>query len=138
MTNTGPSSSRSVPIYRLSKTKSEAAIRSIASCSRNLNHLASNRRQPPTRQRSRGESHSTSSACHRTRISSTGLPVFNEGSGNPTDAVDELAEQLLRSPHFGERWGRWWLDAARYSDSSGYEKDLQRRVWFYRDWSSTR
>jgi len=59
---------------------------------------------------------------------------FNEGSGNPTDAVDELAEQLLRSPHFGERWGRWWLDAARYSDSSGYEKDLQRRVWFYRDW----
>lgn len=53
----------------------------------------------------------------------------------PQDAVWQgFAEQLLRSPHFGERWARWWLDAARYADSAGYEKDMQREVWFYRDW----
>ena len=45
-----------------------------------------------------------------------------------------LVEQMLKSEHFGERWGRWWLDAARYADSDGYEKDKQRTVWFYRDW----
>jgi hypothetical protein len=45
-----------------------------------------------------------------------------------------LVDRLLRSPHFGERWARWWLDAARYSDSDGYEKDKPREVWFYRDW----
>jgi mono/diheme cytochrome c family protein len=41
---------------------------------------------------------------------------------------------LLASPHYGERWGRLWLDAARYADSDGYEKDKSRQVWFYRDW----
>ena len=50
------------------------------------------------------------------------------------DAFRRLVEQLLDSPHFGERWARWWLDAARYADSDGYEKDKQRSVWFYRDW----
>jgi hypothetical protein len=42
--------------------------------------------------------------------------------------------RLIASPHFGERWGREWLDAARYSDSAGYEKDLARMHHFYRDW----
>jgi hypothetical protein len=50
------------------------------------------------------------------------------------DAFERLVERLFDSPHFGERWGRWWLDAARYADSDGYEKDKQRSVWFYRDW----
>jgi hypothetical protein len=43
-------------------------------------------------------------------------------------------ERLLASPHYGERWGRLWLDAARYADSDGFEKDKPRQVWFYRDW----
>jgi hypothetical protein len=38
------------------------------------------------------------------------------------------------SLHYGERWGRLWLDAARYADSDGYENDKQRWVCFYRDW----
>ena len=46
----------------------------------------------------------------------------------------ELVERLLASPHYGERWGRLWLDAARYADSDGYEKDKPRFVWLYRDW----
>ncbi|MEZ6121478.1 MAG: DUF1549 domain-containing protein, partial [Pirellulaceae bacterium] len=51
-----------------------------------------------------------------------------------TDAVAAQIEQLLRSPHFGERWGKLWLDAARYADSDGFEKDKPRFVWAYRDW----
>ena len=41
---------------------------------------------------------------------------------------------MLASPHYGECWGRHWLDAARYADSDGFEKDKPREVWFYRDW----
>ena len=50
------------------------------------------------------------------------------------DAYEKQVDRLLSSPHYGERWGRIWLDAARYADSDGYEKDKQRWVWFYRDW----
>lgn len=48
--------------------------------------------------------------------------------------LDSLADRLLASPHYGDRWGRIWLGAARYADSDGYEKDMPRQVWFYRDW----
>lgn len=51
-----------------------------------------------------------------------------------TDAIRNAVDRLLASPHYGEKWGRHWLDAARYADSDGYEKDKSRRVWFYRDW----
>jgi hypothetical protein len=50
------------------------------------------------------------------------------------DADRAVLERLLRSPHYGERWGRHWLDAARYADSNGYEKDRARSIWAYRDW----
>lgn len=50
------------------------------------------------------------------------------------DAYARKVEELLASPHFGERWGRHWLDAARYADSDGYEKDKPRFIWAYRDW----
>ncbi|HMF15174.1 MAG TPA: DUF1549 domain-containing protein, partial [Gemmataceae bacterium] len=47
---------------------------------------------------------------------------------------EAVVERLLASPHYGERWGRHWLDAARYADSDGFEKDKPRFVWAYRDW----
>ena len=50
------------------------------------------------------------------------------------DSYHRLVERLLASVHYGERWGRHWLDAARYADSDGYEKDMRRTNWFYRDW----
>ncbi len=50
------------------------------------------------------------------------------------DAYEQCVDRLLNSPHFGERWGRHWLDLARYADSSGYEFDTPRSVWRYRDW----
>jgi mono/diheme cytochrome c family protein len=49
-------------------------------------------------------------------------------------AYERQIDRLLGSDHFGERWGRIWLDAARYADSDGFEKDKPREVWFYRDW----
>jgi mono/diheme cytochrome c family protein len=49
-------------------------------------------------------------------------------------AYERLVDRLLASPHHGERWGRLWLDAARYADSDGFEKDKPRFVWAYRDW----
>jgi hypothetical protein len=49
-------------------------------------------------------------------------------------AYEQQVDRLLASPHYGERWGRIWLDAARYADSDGYEKDKSRQVWAYRDW----
>jgi hypothetical protein len=49
-------------------------------------------------------------------------------------AYERLVDQLLASPHYGERWGRRWLDLARYADTNGYEKDRPRSVWPYRDW----
>ena len=51
-----------------------------------------------------------------------------------TAAVGELVEQRLKSPHYGERWGRWWLDQARYADSNGYSIDAPRKIWKFRDW----
>ena len=50
------------------------------------------------------------------------------------DAYEKLVERLLASPHYGERWGRHWLDLARYADSNGYEKDAPRSIWPYRDY----
>jgi hypothetical protein len=49
-------------------------------------------------------------------------------------SIETLVDELLNSPHFGEKWGREWLDAARYADSDGFEKDKPRSVSFYRDW----
>jgi len=55
-------------------------------------------------------------------------------SDSRPDAYERQVERLLASPHYGERWGRHWLDAARYADSDGFEKDKPRFVWAYRDW----
>ncbi|HWY49290.1 MAG TPA: PSD1 and planctomycete cytochrome C domain-containing protein [Bryobacteraceae bacterium] len=50
-------------------------------------------------------------------------------------AYENLIEKLLASPHYGERWGRDWLDVARYADSSGFEYDLTiENAWRYRDY----
>ena len=49
-------------------------------------------------------------------------------------AYENLVDALLKSPHYGERWGRHWLDQARYADSHGYTSDSERQMWPYRDW----
>ena len=55
-------------------------------------------------------------------------------SDNSSDAYDKLLNKLLSSPHYGERWGRHWLDVARFGESHGYESDNERpHAWTYRD-----
>jgi hypothetical protein len=49
-------------------------------------------------------------------------------------AYERLVDRLLASPQYGERWGRHWLDQARYADSNGYAIDGPREMWPYRDW----
>ena len=78
----------------------------------------------------------------RLSLDLTGLPptpaelaAFAQArSKNPQAAYDDAVERLLASPAYGERWGRWWLDQARYADSNGYSIDAPRSVWKYRDW----
>lgn len=53
---------------------------------------------------------------------------------NSPDAWEKLVEKVLQSPHYGERWGRHWLDQARYADSNGYTIDGPRVMWPWRDW----
>ena len=51
------------------------------------------------------------------------------------DAYERLVDRLLRSPAYGERWARLWLDLARYADSAGYGSDpLRLNIWPWRDW----
>ena len=75
----------------------------------------------------------------RVSLDLTGLPPTIEEldafvSDRSPNAYEKLVERLLASPHYGEKWGRWWLDAARYADTNGFEKDRDRSVWKYRDW----
>ena len=52
-----------------------------------------------------------------------------------TDAYEKVIDRLLASPRYGERWGRHWLDLARYADSAGFHDDLHRpNAWRYRDY----
>lgn len=49
-------------------------------------------------------------------------------------AIENASRRLLASPHFGERMAMWWLDAARYSDTDGFQADSNRENWPWRDW----
>ena len=77
--------------------------------------------------------------CRRLYLDLIGLPpspkeVDEFLADAAPGAYEKLVEKLLASPHHGERWARSWLDAARYADSDGYEKDKSRQVWMYREW----
>ncbi len=52
----------------------------------------------------------------------------------PASSVQDLIARLFASKHYGERWGRWWLDQARYGDSNGYSIDAPRSMWPFRDY----
>ncbi|MEO7650565.1 MAG: DUF1549 and DUF1553 domain-containing protein, partial [Bryobacteraceae bacterium] len=50
------------------------------------------------------------------------------------EAYERQVEKLLASPHYGERWGRHWLDQARYADSDSGSRDEPRQIYRYREW----
>ena len=70
----------------------------------------------------------------------TGLPPSSVEAvrlppGDPAAAYESVVDELLKSPHFGERWALPWLDLARYADSEGYERDpLRPHAWRWRHW----
>ncbi len=75
----------------------------------------------------------------RVTLDLTGLPPTEAeidafASDTKADAYDRVVDRLLSSPRFGERMAVDWLDAARYSDSYGYQSDLIMPSWPYRDW----
>ena len=80
--------------------------------------------------------------CRRLYLDLIGLPpspaevkeFSRAASKDLPAAVAALTDRLLASEHYGEKWARHWLDAARYADSNGYEKDLAREQWAWRDW----
>ena len=75
----------------------------------------------------------------RLHLDLTGLPPTPQEAdafANDSDplAYEKVVDRLLKSPSYGERWTRLWLDLARYADTNGYEKDRPRSIWPYRDW----
>src|SRR5262249_35068219 len=75
----------------------------------------------------------------------TGLPPTPEeveefvvaADAKPQAAYEALVDRLLGSPHYGEKWGRHWLDVARYADTKGYVFQEERRyagAYSYRDY----
>ncbi len=76
----------------------------------------------------------------RVYLDLTGLPpspaeVAAFVADDSSAAYHRLVERLLASPHYGERWGRHWLDLARYAESTGFEQDVTRpNAWRYRDY----
>lgn len=75
----------------------------------------------------------------RAALDLTGLPPTpgetDAACADPSGRGYERAvDRLLASPHFGEHWAAMWLDLARYADTKGYERDVHRNIWRYRDW----
>jgi hypothetical protein len=80
--------------------------------------------------------------ARRVSFDLTGLPpspeelnvLLNDAKSNPRAAYERYVDRLLASQHYGERMAYWWLDAARYSDTDGFQGDDTRTNWPWRDW----
>jgi hypothetical protein len=77
--------------------------------------------------------------ARRLSLDLTGLPpapaeVDAFVNDTAPDAYERYVDQLLKSPHWGEHRGRYWLDYARYADTHGIHFDNYREIWAYRDW----
>jgi hypothetical protein len=77
--------------------------------------------------------------ARRVSLDLTGLPpsrgqVESLTRDSAGASYDRLVDELLASPHFGERMAMWWLDAARYADTDGFQGDDNRTNWPWRDW----
>lgn len=78
--------------------------------------------------------------CRRAYYDLTGLPPTPEQldaflADRSPDAWPRLIDKLLASPHYGEKWGRHWLDVVRYAETNGYERDgVKPHAWRFRDY----
>ena len=98
-----------------------------------LAQLAANNLQPAPKADKR-------TLCRRAYFDLTGLPPTEQQleefvSDEASDAWEKLIDQLLASPHYGERWGRHWLDLVRFAETNSFERDGQKpNAWKYRDY----
>ncbi|QDT74460.1 Planctomycete cytochrome C [Lacipirellula limnantheis] len=98
-----------------------------------LAQLEANRLQPAPRADKR-------TLCRRAYFDLTGLPPTEEElaeflSDESPDAWERLIDKLLASPHYGERWGRHWLDLVRFAETNSFERDgAKPNAWKYRDY----
>lgn len=78
--------------------------------------------------------------CRRAYFDLTGLPPTEQQleefvSDESPDAWEKLIDRLLASPHYGERWGRHWLDLVRFAETNSFERDGGKpNAWKYRDY----
>ena len=78
--------------------------------------------------------------CRRAYFDLTGLPPTEHQleeflADEAPDAWEKLVDKLLASPHYGERWGRHWLDLVRFAETNSFERDGQKpNAWKYRDY----
>ncbi|WP_395737279.1 DUF1549 and DUF1553 domain-containing protein [Prosthecobacter sp.] len=101
------------------QASAETSIDALVAARRSVQNLSPNGEADPQ------------SLIRRLYLDLTGLPP------DRTDLTDfpALVDELLASPHFGERWGRHWLDAARYADSNGRDRNvIFYHAWRYRDY----
>ncbi len=96
-------------------------------------------RQLESERLSPSEEASRSTLARRLHLDLTGIlpspdAVDDFERDDHPNAEERYLDRLLAGPHYGERWGRHWLDQARYADSDGYAPDGARIMWPYRDW----
>lgn len=75
--------------------------------------------------------------ARRLALDLTGLPPDQklfDAFTNGRLPYETMVDTLLARKDYGEKWASWWLDLARYADTKGYEKDMGRNMWRYRDW----
>ncbi len=73
--------------------------------------------------------------ARRLHLDIVGLPpTAGEVASLTPRSIEARIDQLLAGESFGEKWARHWLDVARYADTNGYEKDMRREQWSWRDW----
>ena len=76
-----------------------------------------------------------SALARRVQLDVIGIPPSPaETAAFESATLETRIDELLASERFGEKWARHWLDVARYSDTNGYEKDMRRDQWAWRDW----
>lgn len=95
-----------------------------------------NQQTPPLKQAAQA---SPARLLRRVSLDLIGLPptpeevIAFEKDPSPA-AYEKYVDRLLKSPRYGEKWARQWLDLARYADSNGFQADQLREMWLYRDW----
>ena len=146
---TGPTSRRGAPFDRSREGAGVLVVPSaeeVGPAGREAGGLAARRHRPVPPRGARiprarpGRRRRPAEAPRRVTFDLIGLPPTPEEldafvRDDSPDAFANVVDRLLASPRFGERWGRHWLDVARFAESSGKTNFTYPQAWRYRDWA---